>query len=59
VRPSAVREFGLDGAVARFRELMDAAIESIPPCPGAQQLAGLIQLEAKRLVPREIVRHAA
>jgi geranylgeranyl diphosphate synthase type II len=58
-RPSAVRELGLDGAVARFRELMDAAIESIPPCPGAQQLAGLIQLEAKRLVPREIVRHAA
>jgi geranylgeranyl diphosphate synthase type II len=58
-RPSAVRELGLDGAVARFRELMDAAIESIPACPGAQQLAGLIQLEAKRLVPREIVRHAA
>jgi geranylgeranyl diphosphate synthase type II len=58
-RPSAVRELGIDGAVARFRELMDAAIEAIPPCPGAQQLAGLIQLEAKRLVPKEIVRHAA
>lgn len=58
-RPSAVRELGIDGAVARFRELMDAAIESIPPCPGAQQLAGLIQLEARRLVPKEIVRHAA
>jgi geranylgeranyl diphosphate synthase type II len=58
-RPSAVRELGIDGAVARFRELMDGAIESIPACPGAQQLAALIELEAKRLVPKEIVRHAA
>jgi geranylgeranyl diphosphate synthase type II len=58
-RPSAVRELGIDGAVARFRELMDGAIESIPACPGAQQLAALIEFEAKRLVPREIVRHAA
>jgi geranylgeranyl diphosphate synthase type II len=58
-RPSAVRELGMAGAVAHFRELMDAAVDAIPPCPGAQQLAGLIRLEAQRLVPKEIVRHAA
>ena len=58
-RPSAVRELGMAGAVARFHELMDGAIESIPVCPGQQQLAGLIRLEAKRLVPQGIVRAAA
>jgi geranylgeranyl diphosphate synthase type II len=58
-RPSAVRELGMAGAVGRFRELMDGAIESIPACPGQQQLAGLIRMEAKRLVPQEIVRAAA
>ena len=58
-RPSAVRELGVDGAVRLFRELMDSAVDAIPECPGSQQLAALIRMEAKRLVPKEIVRHAA
>jgi geranylgeranyl diphosphate synthase type II len=54
-RPSAVAEFGLDGAVARLRRLSEAAVAAIPECPGQASLRGLMLQEAQRLVPRKLV----
>lgn len=53
-RPSAVRELGVDGAVARVRLLIDEAMQSIPPCPGAAELRALVLEQARRVVPREL-----
>lgn len=51
-RPSAVSELGVDGAKRRLEELIHAASESVPDCPGAPQLRALIQAQATRLMPR-------
>lgn len=53
-RPSAVQEFGLDGAVARLRRLSEAAVAAIPVCPGQTMLRALMLQEAQRLVPRKL-----
>ena len=53
-RPSAVAVFGLDGAVARLRQLSEAAVAAIPPCPGQAMLRALMLQEAQRLVPRKL-----
>ncbi|MCA7120683.1 MAG: polyprenyl synthetase family protein [Acidibrevibacterium sp.] len=58
-RPNAAAELGLAGAVARLRSLTEEAIAIIPPCPGAADLAAIIQSEARRLVPRDLARQAA
>lgn len=58
-RPSAVASFGLDGAMARLEGLVRAAVASIPPCMGEEELKALIRLEAHRLVPKELAQHAA
>lgn len=58
-RPSAAGEYGVDGCLSRLRELISAAVESIPECPGAQQLTDLVQGEAKRLVPKKLALRAA
>jgi geranylgeranyl diphosphate synthase type II len=58
-RPSAVLRLGLAGAVARLEQLVRGAIDAIPPCPGAAELEALIALEAKRLRPKSLDRHAA
>jgi hypothetical protein len=39
--------------------LVREGLESIPPCPGASELRALILMEAKRLLPKDIGRHAA
>jgi geranylgeranyl diphosphate synthase type II len=52
-RPSAARELGLEGAVRHFDSLIEAAIDSIPPSPGAELLRHLVMSEARRLVPSE------
>jgi geranylgeranyl diphosphate synthase type II len=52
-RPSAAALLGLDGAVALFDRLMQEAIDSIPNCPGAPKLRGLVMHESQRLVPTE------
>jgi geranylgeranyl diphosphate synthase type II len=54
-RPSAVAEFGLGGAVARLRQLSEAAVAAIPCCPGQALLRALMLQEAQRLVPRKLV----
>jgi geranylgeranyl diphosphate synthase type II len=53
-RPSAVAAFGLDGAVARLRQLSEAAVAAIPSCPGQSMLRALMLQEAQRLVPRKL-----
>jgi geranylgeranyl diphosphate synthase type II len=58
-RPSAARELGLQGAVARLKQLVNGAIASIPPCPGADELKAHIVMEAQGLLPKELARRAA
>lgn len=58
-RPSATRELGVEGAMLRLEELVARSIASIPYCRGANDLRALITLEAKRLVPKSLARHAA
>jgi hypothetical protein len=38
---------------------MAAVTDSVPACAGAEHLRAMLMLEAQRLVPKEIVRHAA
>jgi geranylgeranyl diphosphate synthase type II len=58
-RPSAVLQFGLDGAVRRLESLTGEAAASIPDCPGGAELRKLILLEAGRLLPRQLASAAA
>jgi geranylgeranyl diphosphate synthase type II len=58
-RPSAADELGMDGAVLRLEQLVAEAIASIPLCPGATDLRGVILLEAQRLLPQGMTRRAA
>jgi len=58
-RPSATRELGVEGAMSRLEHLVARSIASIPDCRGAGDLRALIMLEAKRLVPKSLARHAA
>ena len=58
-RPSAVRELGVPGAVARLRELIDGAMDSIPPCPGREELRTLLRAESASFLPKELAQQAA
>ena len=53
-RPSAAVEQGLSGAVRYFEQLIDRAVESIPPCPRSAQFRALVRHEAERLVPARL-----
>jgi geranylgeranyl diphosphate synthase type II len=53
-RPSAVLELGLNGAVARLKTLANAAVESIPACPGRTLLRAAMLEEVGRLLPRKL-----
>jgi geranylgeranyl diphosphate synthase type II len=58
-RPSAALELGVAGAVARLDQLVKAAAESVPACPGAAGLRTLIEIEAKRFLPEGLALRAA
>jgi geranylgeranyl diphosphate synthase type II len=58
-RPSAVREYGIDGALALLDSLAKSAADSIPDCPGAAPMRALIAQEARRLVPKGLSHAAA
>jgi geranylgeranyl diphosphate synthase type II len=58
-RPSAVRRFGLAGAIDRLEDLAAGAVAAVPPCPGAPSLRAHILSETRRLLPKELARHAA
>ena len=58
-RPSAVRELGLDGAVARLKECLEAGLDSMPACAGHDMLQKLVRAQASRFVPEKIAQVAA
>lgn len=58
-RPSAAGELGIAGALGRLEQLVAAAMESIPACPGARELRAAMQVETARLFPKELRRRAA
>jgi geranylgeranyl diphosphate synthase type II len=58
-RPSAVRQFGLNGALLRLEQLIGEAVAAIPDCPGSAELRALIMLEARRLLPAKLAQRAA
>ncbi len=59
LRPSAVRELGLDGALTRLQDLIREAAAAVPECEGAAALRELVGLQAKRLVPKHLAQTAA
>ncbi len=58
-RPNAVLELGLDGAIGRLEDLAAQAVGSVPACPGQSALRSHILTETMRLLPANLVRHAA
>ena len=50
-RPNAVRELGVDGAMARLRDILAGAIASIPSCPGEAALAHMVRWQAEQIMP--------
>ncbi|WP_295540293.1 polyprenyl synthetase family protein [uncultured Thiohalocapsa sp.] len=53
-RPSAVSQLGIDGAIARLEDLLTAAVDAIPDCPGRAKLAAMAQAEMERLLPAQL-----
>ena len=62
-RPSWVSDWGLAASARRFQDLVERAVESIPPCRGQAALQALVLVEAERLVPQalcqDLIREAA
>ena len=52
-RPSAVSEYGVQGAVSHLQDILSGAIASIPACPGEAALAQMVQAQAQRFAPKE------
>ncbi|WP_371156073.1 polyprenyl synthetase family protein [Jannaschia sp. 2305UL9-9] len=50
-RPSAVAQFGVEGAIRRLEDILSGAIASIPACPGEGMLAEMVRRTAERLTP--------
>lgn len=55
-RPSAVEEYGVQGAIKHLQDILSGAIASIPSCPGEAGLAQLVRLYAERMTPVAPVR---
>lgn len=51
-RPSTAADLGLVGAVAYFRRLMQAAVDSVPACPSRDAMRQLVHSESERLLPQ-------
>ena len=58
-RPSACRELGLEGAIARLKDLVQRSIDAVPDCPRRAELAAIIRQEAKRFLPEHLALLAA
>ncbi|ULO25330.1 polyprenyl synthetase family protein [Methylocystis sp. SB2] len=59
LRPNAAAQLGVGGAKARLEELVRAAVESIPDCPGATELHALIKAQTALFFPKQLAREAA
>ena len=49
LRPNAVQNMGVAGAVAHMKDILGGAIASIPSCPGEAMLAGLVTAYARKM----------
>lgn len=58
-RPSATREFGLDGAILRLRDLVARAVAVVPDCPGDAMLKAMILRETRKFLPADLAARAA
>lgn len=58
-RPNALKELGLSESVGRLRSLVADAMAAVPRCSGREQIRMLIELEARRFVPRRFATCAA
>ena len=58
-RPNAAAQLGVGGAKNRLEGLVRAAIESIPACPGADELRALIKAQTAQFLPRHRALEAA
>ena len=58
-RPNAAAQLGIGGAKIRLEELVRAAADSIPPCPGADELRALIKAQTAQFFPKQLARAAA
>lgn len=58
-RPSAVEEYGINGAYSRLRDSIEAAVASVPLCAGSESLRQLIHAQAIRLTPEHLVNQVA
>ncbi|MBC6442205.1 MAG: polyprenyl synthetase family protein [Rhodobacteraceae bacterium] len=55
-RPNAVSQLGVEGASERLKNILAAAIASIPACPGEAVLAHMVRKTAENLTPVEMTR---
>lgn len=53
-RPNAVREYGVEGAAKRLKDILGGAIASIPSCPGEAMLAEMVRRYAEKIVPAQV-----
>jgi geranylgeranyl diphosphate synthase type II len=58
-RPNAAAQMGIGGAKAHLEALVRGAVDSIPDCPGAEKLRGLIKAQTAQFFPKQLVRVAA
>ncbi len=59
LRPNAVQNFGVAGAIARLKGLIADASDSIPDCAGAPMLREIVHGQAARLMPQSLLRNVA
>ncbi|MEQ9505153.1 MAG: polyprenyl synthetase family protein [Hyphomonas sp.] len=59
LRPNAVHNFGVAGAIARLKGLIADASDSIPDCAGAPMLRDIVHGQAARLMPKSLLRDVA
>lgn len=58
-RPSAVRELGLEGAIARLQGCVDAGLAALPDCADRSFLEQVVRHAAARFIPKSLRRSAA
>jgi geranylgeranyl diphosphate synthase type II len=59
LRPNAAAQLGIAGAKSRLEDLLKAAMESIPDCPGACELRARIKEQTAMFFPKQLARAAA
>jgi geranylgeranyl diphosphate synthase type II len=50
---------GIPEAIRKLDVLVEAAIDSVPLCPGRERMHELIRHEASRFLPEKLARRAA